>query len=48
MCKTHRGVLASRKSQMISSAFYGDLKENLRLKEEFLQECRSLERSVDP
>ena len=48
MCKTHRGVLASRKSQMISSAYYGELKENVRLKEEFLQECHSLERDMDP
>ena len=43
MCKTHRGVLASHNSQMISSAYYGLLKEDERLKAEFLEECRSLE-----
>jgi len=48
MCKTHRGVLGSHKSHMISSAYYGVLKEDERLKREFLQECRTLERSVHP
>ena len=48
MCKTHRGVLASHKSQMISSAYYGDLKENTRLREEFLRECHNLERGMEP
>jgi GTP cyclohydrolase I len=46
MCKTHRGVLASHQSQMISSAYYGELKTDLRLREEFLQECRGLDRST--
>jgi GTP cyclohydrolase IA len=44
MCKTHRGVLASHESQMISSAYYGLLKDDPKLKAEFLEECRSLER----
>lgn len=44
MCKTHRGVLASHASQMISSAYFGELKTNERMKSEFLQECQSLER----
>ena len=48
MCKTHRGVLASHDSQMISSAYYGELKDDARLKREFLQECRTLERRVHP
>jgi GTP cyclohydrolase I len=48
MCKTHRGVLATHDSHMISSAYYGDLKEDRALKREFLQECRTLERSVHP
>ena len=43
MCKTHRGVLASHESQMISSAYYGVLKDDPKLKAEFLEECRSLE-----
>ena len=32
----------------ISSAYYGELKDDERLKGEFLQECRTLERSVHP
>ena len=48
MCKTHRGVMAPHNSQMISSAFYGDLKVDERLKREFLQECRALERGGNP
>jgi GTP cyclohydrolase I len=47
MCKTHRGVLASHNSQMISSAYFGELKSNERMKSEFLQECQSLERSAN-
>jgi GTP cyclohydrolase I len=43
MCKTHRGVLASHNSQMISSAYYGLLKDDERLKAEFLEDCRNLE-----
>ena len=48
MCKTHRGVLASHESQMISSAYYGLLKDDARLKSEFLEECRTLEGRVGP
>jgi GTP cyclohydrolase I len=43
MCKTHRGVLASHDAQMISSAYYGVLKDDPKLKAEFLEECRALE-----
>jgi GTP cyclohydrolase I len=46
MCKTHRGVLASHNSHMISSAYFGDMKTDQRLKAEFLQECQGLERST--
>ena len=46
MCKTHRGVLASHNSHMISSAYFGDMRTNERLKTEFLQECQGLERSI--
>ena len=45
MCKTHRGVLASHNSHMISSAYFGDMRTDERLKAEFLQECQGLERS---
>jgi len=44
MCKTHRGVLASHNSQMVTSAYFGELKTNERMKAEFLQECQGLER----
>ena len=44
MCKTHRGVLSSHNSYMVSSAYFGELKTNERLKAEFLRECHQLER----
>lgn len=44
MCKTHRGVNASHASQMVSSAYFGELRTNDRAKSEFLQECLGLER----
>ena len=43
MCKTHRGVRASRTSRMVNSAFYGEMLRNPSMKTEFLQECLSLE-----
>ena len=47
MCKTHRGVRATHRSRMVSSAFYGDMQTDAALKAEFLQECQALERSAD-
>jgi GTP cyclohydrolase I len=44
MCKTHRGVRASAQSRMVNSAFHGEMLRNPALKNEFLQECISLER----
>jgi GTP cyclohydrolase I len=44
MCKTHRGVKASHRSRMVSSAYWGTLAESAALKSEFLQECIGLER----
>lgn len=46
MCKTHRGVLASHRSRMVNSAFYGAMAEDPNLKNEFLQECIALERGM--
>jgi GTP cyclohydrolase I len=46
MCKTHRGVLASHRSRMVNSAFYGVMAEDPNLKNEFLQECVALERGT--
>lgn len=44
MCKTHRGIKASHRSRMVSSAYWGALADNPALKSEFLQECIGLER----
>ena len=46
MCKSHRGVRASRASRMVNTTYYGDLASDPRLKAEFLQECAMLERSA--
>ena len=46
MCKSHRGVRASRTSRMVNTTYYGDLATNTQLKNEFLQECAMLERSA--
>ena len=45
MCKTHRGVRASHRSRMITTAWFGSLQEDARLKHEFLSECGCLERA---
>ena len=45
MCKSHRGVRASRASRMVNTAYYGAFGEDPQLKSEFLQECAILERS---
>ena len=46
MCKSHRGVRASRDSRMVNTTYYGALAEDPQLKAEFLQECAILERSA--
>ncbi len=43
MCKTHRGVRASRASRMVNTAWLGSLNDDPSLKQEFLQECRLLD-----
>lgn len=43
MCKTHRGVRASRGSRMVNTALYGAMQSNPSLKSEFLQECAVLD-----
>jgi GTP cyclohydrolase IA len=45
MCKTQRGVRASHRGRMVSSAYWGALAENQAMKSEFLQECIGLERA---
>ncbi|HEX5325164.1 MAG TPA: GTP cyclohydrolase I [Acetobacteraceae bacterium] len=43
MCKTHRGVRASHRSRMVTSAYYGAIATDDGLKQEFLQECLCLQ-----
>lgn len=43
MCKTQRGVKASTRGRMVSSAYYGAFHEDPALKAEFLHECKGLE-----
>jgi GTP cyclohydrolase I len=46
MCKSHRGVRASRASRMVNTTYYGALGADPQLKAEFLQECAMLESSA--
>ena len=46
MCKTQRGIRASHRSRMISSAYWGVLATDAGLKGEFIQECIGLERGT--
>ena len=46
MCKSHRGVRASRASRMVNTSFYGELATNPQLRAEFLAECTMLERDA--
>lgn len=48
MCKTHRGVRASHRSRMVTSAYFGALEIDLQLKSEFLKECAVLSQSTRP
>lgn len=45
MCKTHRGVRASHRSRMVTTAYFGAIAEDDSLKQEFLQECLSLQQA---
>ena len=47
MCKTQRGVRASHRSRMVNAAYFGSLQSDPDLKQRFLHECMSLERSAD-
>ena len=46
MCKSHRGVRASRSSRMVNTSFHGELATNPQLRAEFLAECTMLERDA--
>jgi len=45
MCKSHRGVLASRNSRMVTTTYFGEL-EGEASKRQFLNECAVLEASM--
>jgi GTP cyclohydrolase IA len=45
MCKTHRGVRATKASRMVNSEYYGDLLTDKTARAEFVQECMVLERN---
>jgi GTP cyclohydrolase I len=45
MCKTHRGVRASHRSRMITSAYFGALNEDQQRKDEFLRELALVDRA---
>ena len=42
MCKTHRGVRSSHDGRMVTNAYFGELKSNSSLREEFQRECLAL------
>ncbi|QFU14845.1 GTP cyclohydrolase I [Microvirga thermotolerans] len=44
MCKTQRGVRASRRSRMVNTYYWGDLSTDAELKREFIDECTTLDR----
>ena len=44
MCRTHRGVRTSHEGRMVSSAFFGELRDSPEAKGQFLLECQGLER----
>jgi GTP cyclohydrolase IA len=45
MCKTQRGVRASRRSRMVNTYYWGEMASSPELKREFLQECATLDRT---
>ena len=45
MCKTQRGVRASRRSRMVNTYYWGEMAKDAALKSEFMQECVALDRS---
>lgn len=42
MCKTHRGVRSTRRSRMVNTRYFGEMRENAALQQEFLAECIAL------
>ena len=44
MCKTQRGVRSSRSGRMVNSCYFGEFLGDQNLRNEFLEECRILDR----
>ena len=44
MCKTQRGIRAPHRGRMVNSAFFGDMKTDSALRQEFMQECAIIDR----
>jgi GTP cyclohydrolase I len=44
MCRTHRGVRTGHEGRMVSTAFFGELRDSPETKGQFLSECLGLER----
>ena len=44
MCKTHRGVRSSHDGRMVTTAYFGALKTDRSLRDEFQRECLALSR----
>jgi GTP cyclohydrolase IA len=44
MCRTHRGVRTGHEGRMVSTAFFGELRDSPEIKGQFLSECLGLER----
>jgi GTP cyclohydrolase I len=47
MCRTHRGVRASHAGGMINTCFFGELRDDHELKNQFLLECHAVESSAE-
>jgi GTP cyclohydrolase I len=45
MCKTQRGVRASHRSRMVNTYYWGEMATSAELKQEFLQECATLDQA---
>jgi len=46
MCKTQRGVRASRRSRMVNTFYWGDMEADADLRRTFLDECAALDRGA--
>ena len=42
MCKTHRGVHSSHKGRMVSTCYFGSMRDDVEMQRQFLSECHAL------